>query len=236
MPAVKLPSKPSAFSLGIIVEMMLLLGAFVSGLITAGAAGVTQSRFDGHCPLSVSVTCESVGSTQHEYKFHWTNDGLCNFCVNLQIAGVVASFLFTLYRIIVLCYRKYNIGILRIVTTGAFSIYTILVLADAALITSGFNSFCNSLISACTVHSDKSCFDFQTFLNWSIIKVDGSSFYSTLRIAEVAAWISVLFWVALSIWNIVLFVSARRANRQMVLPPSSSSLTTAAPTAVNKPL
>ncbi|XP_038055096.1 transmembrane protein 179B-like [Patiria miniata] len=236
MPTVSLPDRPSPFTFGIIVELIFLCGTFITGLVIAGAVGVTQARWNGKCILSMGVTCTMGTDLKWHYSF--TSDGgLCHFCLNFQIACVLTSFVFAIYRILVLCYRKYNIAILRLVTAGIFTVYALLVLAEAAIITIGLNAFCDGLMNSCGVSFGKTCPQYQTWIDW--IYDDGSSFYSTTLVAEVAAWISFVFWVALAVWSFVLFLKARRANRQMVLPPSSLTTPAAAAapsTVTNKPV
>lgn len=177
-----------------IVEFIILLATFSSGIAVATLIGNSEDDFKGDCVLYADVNYTSPTY----FRVAPGNIGKCSYCVGLQSIAVICAILYALYRAVVFVTKKYDLAGLRFVCVPVYALFTFMVLIQAFIVSVGMKHFCNQLKSEPT-YADKDCRLFQT-VEWRFYT--GNRFYDTLKMAEGASWVNFFCWCALLVLSI----------------------------------
>ncbi|XP_072017276.1 transmembrane protein 179B-like [Amphiura filiformis] len=187
-----------------IVEILLLIVAFSSGIAVAALIGSSRNDFLGDCMLYAKVNFTS--------PTHFTvipgSVGKCSYCVGLQSVVITVAFFYALYRTFVLITSK-EISLLRFISVPIFMLLSFLVLIQAFVVSIGLHRFCLGLKSEPSF-ANTDCDLFQK-VQWQYY--DGSEFYDTLRMAEGASWVSFISWCLLLVLGVFIAYKYRQYTK-----------------------
>ncbi|XP_022083755.1 uncharacterized protein LOC110975516 [Acanthaster planci] len=133
----------------------------------------------------------------------------CDFCLATQVISLCFALVCALYRGVTICVEKLDLKLVRILSIPLYLLSAAFALIESAVLQVGFNNFCSQLTSY--AGSDKKCETAEKFIA-GLPDCPESEFYfvGKLSIATRASWISMGFWLLLTILTIVSFVASRK--------------------------
>ncbi|XP_071808032.1 uncharacterized protein [Asterias amurensis] len=201
---------PALYYVLSIVEIGLCATALTSGLVVASLAGRQTEAFAGDCVLGGNV----IWTSHTVFELNANDPPRCIFIVGVQGLAACIAFINAMYRIFVLCCARLDLKIIRIILVPVYSIMSVLILAEAAILSHGLNNVCEGFRSLQVRTANYDCELFQQ-VDWHIY--DGSGFYEDYSKAERAGWVSFLTWCAL-VGVGVLHCLAERPDSGIALP------------------
>ncbi|XP_055332206.1 transmembrane protein 179-like [Paramacrobiotus metropolitanus] len=182
----------TAFLLAQIVASLLV--AILSFLLIV-PVWMHFNAFNGHCAL-YSEAFSNSSKTPYPTSVSWSNGSACDFAIVLGIMALSVSVM-SVVALSVRLYQGVESTLLSTIANTLVSmLFTILSLAGAASLTSGFVAWCSSLENA-SKFQDKCRVISYGFTIPGVID-NGSSFYIDLSIAKFGAWLLFGVWMCSS--------------------------------------
>ncbi|XP_071487750.1 transmembrane protein 179B-like [Diadema antillarum] len=189
-----------------IMEISLLLVAFLAGITAAIAIGIVRDDFRGDCLIYAQVQYD----TPNSFSVHANGTApKCDFALAAQVIISLLGFLYALYKIIVFFTRRFDIPALRLIILPVYCIMCFISLIEACLVTVGFTFFCKQLTQTPIRSIEVECSRFQN-AQWNVYQ--GKNFYVRLNLACIGSWISFACWLILVPMSIMVFVMDRRGT------------------------
>ncbi|XP_072171398.1 transmembrane protein 179B-like [Diadema setosum] len=197
-------------SLTIFGEMILLVGVVGTSLASVITIALLKGDFEGGCPLYPTI------SDGGDKVFIVLNDvSNCNYVITFNAIALLAVILIGLPRAMELMKKKKSITgstIFQFVIVILCAVIALLALVSACIVTVGFKDLCDGMVS---YYPYSRCVDFQRS-EWEYY--DGSNFYDYLSAAQVASWLSFLFWLLVGVASFLLLTFLRQTSRPESVP------------------
>ncbi|XP_072029760.1 transmembrane protein 179B-like isoform X2 [Amphiura filiformis] len=175
-----------------IIEVVLLVAAFVAGMVVVISLRISQNNNEGYCLFYAEV--QKAGPQ----KFAITSSKVstCSYCTWIQAIALIIAFLYGAYRIVNLCTNRFKSSLLRVISVPIHGLVSFLILVQACIVTVGLKRFCSNIHDI-----GYSC---------SSSTVEGVEFYSIIEVAQGASWFSFLTWCVLTLLAVCYICIERR--------------------------
>ncbi|XP_056605562.1 transmembrane protein 179B [Triplophysa dalaica] len=181
----------------LLLELLLYVGCFICGIVTAASVTITQGSFAGKCMLYGSVHLNSSTFAVRSSS----SPSVCYFVSAISVCVAVFCFSLTLYWI----YTSLVDGDVKReklwlnITLVMCGVFLFFILVTGCILKIGIDKLCYSVQMA--ESSITRCEEVQN-RTW-MSPINGKQFYSRLHSAETAVWVNFLFWMIISVLVLV---------------------------------